>query len=539
MASKDIDIKLKLDAKQADKDLKGIKEDLEDLDETTTVKVDADTESAEGDIKEVSQLSDRLASNPTVVDILADIDKAKANIDEFKADLRSVDDASTTTGKKLGDDMEHGTDRAKDATHSLAGAAIGDSLGAATGFGALGEAISQVTEGALGGEVALKSMLTAGLGLGAITLVVTSIQKGLEINKNIDAFNKKKVDDFVTALRAGKTALEQLNDEFADTGKVEFIDVADGKTKDLVGTLADAGITLDEFTGKVALGKEGFKQWVIANGEAIAAHGDLNAVIQAGNQYIDDSIEANKAWNDQQFVSGATSHETERELHRLNNTYDVGTNSVKDNTEATRKGTIQVDKFKEQTALADGAYRHLIDALDEQQAWADVNQAVSDYNANTKHSDEDTRNLIRTVADYVNATDTIPESKKTEIFADLNSGDVTKIEADLEELTRQRDIKILLTAVGSQDIIQKLGQKGVKTMAGGPVMAGHAYTVNDGTGPETFVPSVNGKIVPHGQPVDSGGIIGSPVTIIQYFPPGISPLAVAAANKQYHRRGGR
>jgi hypothetical protein len=53
-------------------------------------------------------------------------------------------------------------------------------------------------------------------------------------------------------------------------------------------------------------------------------------------------------------------------------------------------------------------------------------------------------------------TDTIPESKKTEIIADLNAGDVAAAEADLNELARDRDIRILITAVGSQDTIKFL-----------------------------------------------------------------------------------
>jgi len=420
------------------------------------VKVTADTATATADLKEVQDASDRVANNDTVLVIKAKIDQAKGQIEDLKSSLGDVDEAATNTGDTLGTEVEKGTTKAGGAVHSMAGNVLGDSAAMATGFGPLGEALGQITEGALGGEVALTEMLSAGLGLAAITVVVGSIQKGLQANKDIDAFNKKKIEDFTQSLRAGQTALEALNKEFTDTGKVTFVDAGDGKTKDLTKSLADAGLTMDQFTAAVALGKEGFKQWVIAHGEAIGAGGDLNAIIQAGTQYVNDAAAANKAYTDQQFVMGATTAETARETAKLTaGVIDAG-QAARDALRPINNAADGVAGFATDAAAADENYRRLIGALDEQDAWATVNQAVKDYNENTKHSDEDTRNLIRTVADYVNATDTIPESKKTQIFADLSSGDVKKIESDMTELTRDRDIQILLKAVGSADTIKLL-----------------------------------------------------------------------------------
>jgi hypothetical protein len=460
------DPKIQIDVTARDKasevidDVADAAKHLEKLD--PDVKVTADTSAAEADLKAVDAAAGRVSKDDTVLVITAKIDQAKADLEKLQGELRATDDAAGETGNRIGTDIEEGTTKAQGAVHSMAGNVIGDGAAMATGMGPLGEALGQITEGALGGEVALREMLTAGLGLAAITVVVGAITKGLEANKRVDAFNKKTVEDFTKALRDAKTEVDIFNQAITktDTGQVTFVD-AIGNTRDLTAALAAGGITWDDFIAHVAGGADAFKQWVITMGPVIGAGKDLNAIIQAGTQYIKDRDAAQKSYDDQLVVSGQVASETDRETRKLNKAWVDGSDAAAGLKQPVDTATRSVNHFREESALASDAYRRLTDNLDEQQAWADVNQAIKDYNENTKRSDEDTRNLIRSVADYVAQTDTIPASKKTEIFADLNSGDVAKIEADMTELTRNRNIQILLKAVGSQDTIKLLKKVGI------------------------------------------------------------------------------
>jgi hypothetical protein len=468
-----IDITARDEASDKLEDVAAAAADVEKL--APEVEVGADTDAAKADLKTVADAAGRLSKDDTVLVIKAQIDQAKGELRDLQNRLADVDDAAANTGNKIGTEIDEGTGKAKGAVHSMAGNVIGDSAAMATGFGPLGEALGQITEGALGGEVALKEMLTAGLGLAAITVVVGAIQKGLEANKRIDAFNTKKIDDFAEALKTAKGELEVFNQALRKDDKIEFVDAADGQTKDLTETLGAAGITWDTFIRQVSKGKASFEAWVIAQGPAIGAGEGLNAVIQAGTQFLEDRADAQKLYDAQLVVSGQVAHETDRETRRLNATYVDGSGALDDLNPKVRTFHHEVDTAAEKTAALDENYRLLLGKLDEQQAWADVNQAVKDYNDNTQHSDEDTRTLIRSIADYVVATDSIPESKKTEIIAELNQGDVAAAEADLTELARTRDIRLLITAVGSADTIKFLqsisrgGAHIVDESRGGPV----------------------------------------------------------------------
>jgi len=420
------------------------------------VSVTADTGAAKSDLAAVDDAAGRLSKDDTVLVIKAKIDQAKGQIEDLQRSLGDVDEAATNTGQRIGTEIDEGTGKATGAVHSMAGNTLGDAAAMATGFGPLGEALGQITEGALGGEIALGEMLTAGLGLAAITVVVGSIQKGLEANKKIDAFNTKKIDDFTAALKTAKGELDIFNTALSKDEKVEFVDAATGNTKDLTEALGNAGLTVDEFMTAIAGGRQKFSDWLAAEGPVIGAGGDLNAIIQAGTQFIKDREAAQKIYDDRLITSGQVAHETDRETRRLNAAFIDGSAALDDLNPKTQTFAHHVDTAAENTAKLNEKYRLLLGKLDEQQAWADVNQAVEDYNKNTENSDTDTRNLIRSIADYVVATDTIPESKKTEIIAELNQGDVAAAEADLTELARNRDIRLLITAVGSADTIKFL-----------------------------------------------------------------------------------
>jgi hypothetical protein len=453
------------------------------------LEVTADTASAMADLKAVDETAGRISHDDTVLVIRAQIDKAKGDLKAFEAQLHDTEAA----GRSVGDGVQAGADRshsalggfeadtgkAAGASRSLSGAVVGDSLAAATGMGALGESVSQVTEGLLEGEVAMGSLLKAGLSMGAITVVVSQITKALEANKAIDAFNRKKVDEFTAALKGAKDEAELFTKVLLKDDRLDFVDAADGKTKDLTGHLADAGITWETFIGQVAKGKDSFREWVIANGEAIGAGAGLNAVIQAGNQFIDDRAAAQKAYNDVQFVSGAQTAETSRETERLNHAYVDGSAALQGLKGDSHAATVQIDRFAESTAEADQNYRRLTGRLDESEAWDTVNAAIAEFGKQSKHSAEDTRNLTRDIADYVASTATIPPEKKTTILTLLEQGDIAAAEAALAELTRQREIFIKLTGPGAAAASRFTpGGVGPQSIAPAPPVAAPTITVN-------------------------------------------------------------
>ena len=597
MASKDIDIKLKLDAKQADKDLKGIKDDLDELDETTTVKVDADTDAAEDDLKTVDELSERLAKNDTVIDIKADIDAAKADLDQLETKLHGIDDAAATTGHKVGSEIGDGAGEARGRMSELVGESVAELPGIGEALGPAGEALSSLTESALAGEIAIGGLVGAAGGMIAITAAFKLISGFMEDIAKTKAWNADEVNDYAKAIREGQSALEHFNETFEETGKIEFID--DGDVKDASEAVDDLGLTVKDFTKFVAnstaldkyaaqfdglrestalysketaAGTVHTKAQAEANEEERAVLTDLDHMIEAVTSKRKNMTEAQEQAERVSRLLGVADAETARENAKLTAGMEKGTDSIDHNvtatddlTNASKSLTTQLDKARQKTeelvsaerAAVDKKYAYRQATKDADDALANMNTTLGDHKATQEDVEAATDNardaIIDQSAEYATLKGAALDSKDgidrqidslTLTASTLAPGSPLRVQIDeyIKDLKNiPTNISTTLT-VTQQSIIASGGQipgfKGPQAEGGlfFPRPGGTNITVAEAGQPEIVAPWDQFlELLNRG--AGSGG--GGPVTVIQNFPPGISPLAVAKANKEYQRRGGR
>ena len=330
-----IDITAKDDASKVIDPLVKKVDQLEKAD--PTVNVDADTHSAVNDVdtfaKKLAKLSDsdqvvllalragaaqseladiatKLAtidaSDPTVDVQLERYQQVSGQLDDLKKKITDIGetpiDPGTGDGGKNLDNAKNklhevGAEagKTKDAVHSMAGNAIGDFAQTASGIGPLGEALGQLTELASGGEASMKELATAGLGLGAISggmfalnAIMGEFAKTAAHAAEIKAFRTADVDAFTASLRAGKDATQELIDKVEQTGKLAgvFAGITAGSLgqigpqikTDLIGPLADAGVTVQQFAGVVTGSQSDIDRFAAAL-DAAGVSADLQRVI--------------------------------------------------------------------------------------------------------------------------------------------------------------------------------------------------------------------------------------------------------------------
>jgi hypothetical protein len=134
---------------------------------------------------------------------------------------------------------------------------------------------------------------------------------------------------------------------------------------------------------------------------------------------------------------------------RLSRGIDVVAGSMRGAALDVRNTAYELDRFAESVAGVDQQYSELTGKLDEADAWENVIRKIDEAGNAAKLTGQDARDLTRDIADYVAKTETIPESKKTEILALLDQGKIAEAEAALANLTRQRDIYLALTGPGA------------------------------------------------------------------------------------------
>jgi len=246
---------------------------------------------------------------------------------------------------------------------------------------------------------------------------------------------------------------------------------------------------------------------------------------------------------------GEAISETERETRKLaTTTGDAAATdqALADSADAAKRASkMMTDSIERGLQRDKAAMEELKGSVDDHQAWIALEQefdsvkqsGVDAADAVAKHQDDareklltyasDVDGLKLKVIDYASEVLKLPTDRVTKIVAEVNPQSLAEVEALLAALTRNRDVNISIIAKGGAGYGTLTGGP---RAAGGPVAAGQVYTVGE-KGPETFVPSTNGTILPNGA--------GGPTTIINHWPPGISPVRVAQATREYTRRGGR
>lgn len=267
----DPEIEISADGGKAEKEVKSIAERLEGLTERQQeLVIKAQITSAESDIKRLersfkdfkSMTDDEVQIRLIALDnATADLDEARKlsdDLDAKKVEIEVDVDVNGGGRQALGDldsklhDVRDSGDQSRSVLANMAGNTAQD-LGEVGGVvGSLGVGLGQLAEYATEGNIKMNELAkVAGpmAGLAAAGLVVQTVMAGIDTEK---AFKAEQVEKFTEALKEGKTAIQVINDELRETGKLSYVGSGGlldlGKeTKDLSAVARDAGLTYEQF----------------------------------------------------------------------------------------------------------------------------------------------------------------------------------------------------------------------------------------------------------------------------------------------------
>lgn len=176
-----------------------------------------------------------------------------------------------------------------------------------------------------------------------------------------------------------------------------------------------------------------------------------------------------------------------------------------------------IDEQTEAVGALTEAWKVALGIFDQKAAWNNVTESVDKLNEaaaeafgdpsqeNLRKYEEQLAAVYGSVAAYIEVLGDVPADKQTLILAKLNTGDIAGAVAILDALTKERTVPLRITpgvtrAQAIQEQMENLAfleaLVGVPLRAnGGPVTSGVPYVVGE-RGPELFVPSSSGSIVP-------------------------------------------
>lgn len=486
------EITVEADTKAAAGDLEQLSDDAAALDKLTPkVDVTADTSTADGDLKATRDLAEQLAKADAEILVRAKIDDAKANLKELRGELDRLTGGGGGGGSPITaatidtDNYTGATGRAKDATHSFVGNAITELPGVGTAFGPASEAIAQLTEGVLAGEIAVKGLAMAAgaiAGIGAAVMLITSELAEIEKTR---AFHRGRVDEFADALRDAEDAADALKKKLAKDEKVEFI--SDGDTRDAVDSLAKINLKIEDFTALVESGQPGIDAWAASMRDKIGpaiqgAHGPLREinpdidklgqllystnpeivayaeVLLAAQQASTDLGDATTSAEERAKVFGDTAKDAATKAKDLGDESKWAAQQLKDVGDNADDAAPRVDKLRK-------AYETLIGELADRSAYRGVEDAFANLDAaavaaftavqtNAADADQAVRDheaavdeVKQAVADYAIEVGGIPEEKFTSIIAQIERGEYQKVLDELAALEKQREVILKIISV--------------------------------------------------------------------------------------------
>lgn len=216
-----------------------------------------------------------------------------------------------------------------------------------------------------------------------------------------------------------------------------------------------------------------------------------------------------------------------------------------------------IDEQTEAVGALTEAWKIALGIFDQKAAWNNVTESVDKLNEaaakafgdpsqeNLRKYEEQLAAVYGSVAAYIEVLGDVPADKQTLILAKLNTGDIAGAVAILDALTKERTVPLRITpgVTRAQAIQEQMENRafiealiGVPLRAnGGPVTGGMPYVVGE-RGPELFVPSSSGSIVPR-IPATIGAGGGS--TTVNVTVTSANPDDVVAAIKTWVRRNGQ
>lgn len=248
-------------------------------------------------------------------DIEADVDELAASIKRMSA----VGDQIDTHITKNMEGVARATDQSRSVMANYTGNAIQELPGVAGAFGPLNMAIGQFTEYATEGNIAVKNLITTGLGIAGLAIGMNAYAKNAERAKKATQWKHDQIDAFVESIRNGEDAAIAFAKRLREAGKVEIktggvLDEIIGGN--VTGALAKGGVTADQFAMAVTHGEEGLE--LLSNAlKAAGVDSETATTIMFAateqqknyNQAIKTAAEVNK-------VFGSTAKENFSEVYR-------------------------------------------------------------------------------------------------------------------------------------------------------------------------------------------------------------------------------
>ena len=359
MADRELSYKITTDSQQAVAGIKqfstGVKRELKatrgELDDTRTSgqKVaDALNRMADEAVRELQRSEEAAealrvalgdaADSVDVEGAVADLRRLGLSFDEIEADAETLADTVRrlntqkvdvdTTG--AGDAFREVSDeagKATDATNSFVGNAVSELPGVSEAFGPLGEAVGQLTEGLLGGEVGFKNLVAAAGPIAVITAAVTAVSGMLEANARraeeatarmelLGEAMRTASDDALGLVEGIRGSLDQLREFEAtdilggDSGIFNRLNDA-AKAIPVIGALAQSvNVNLVSALGKAGQSMYGFGRAVTGTTrDAQAFLDELSRAYQQGILTSDEITALRQAVVEYRDASGAAAEE--------------------------------------------------------------------------------------------------------------------------------------------------------------------------------------------------------------------------------------
>lgn len=510
-------------------------------------------QSAADMIREIDETADAVKAIEAALDgvdmdpqqIVADLKKlglsandVEAEAEQLVAALKSVDDVKIHAASKGFDDLDKALGRVDDngRAASTAIGGIGNTVSELPGVGALGgmaESMGQLAEGALEGDIGLKSLVATGLGLGAVALIAKGITGHFEKIAAAKAFREDQVKAWTSALREGETLLGEINEQLAETGAIEM-QGWDGVVN-IVPILADAGVKVDAWTAAVEgneAAQRSFLQSIKDGGAGEQQMLDITIALENGVRNHTAAVEANA---DVLAVQTDELSRTEQQTDNANaavRRYEAG---LRDQARATDNARIADERLKGQLSQQ-SAYLNLLDTFDAveqagQEAMAAVESGAADAEAKVRDYTQQQVRAKEEVIAFADEAGNVPEHVRTQMLADIDQGSLNNARRALDDVAnpggKARNAFITTTGRGRGIPMEA---SGTQSADGGPTWVGEQ-------GPEIVNLKRGDTVEPAMQ---SEGIMrnrrssGSSVTIIHY-PSGVRPIPVTNAQRSYDR----
>lgn len=189
-------------------------------------------------------------------------DQLDENIDDITASIKRMDAAAESVDgfdqsmKKAGDT----TDQTRSVVANFAGNAVQELPGITGAMGPLNMAIGQFAEYASEGNIKMKNLLAAGVGLGALAFVMSKFADNSKIAAEVDAFNVERVKAYEAALKDANSTVGAVRDVLREAERIE-IELPIAGMADATQSLINLGLTVDQTAELVAGGESAIKAW--------------------------------------------------------------------------------------------------------------------------------------------------------------------------------------------------------------------------------------------------------------------------------------